>query len=496
MSLAAAVRRYVSALTVTQGAGAGSALRVFPWQARFLRGALAEGSRVSALSVARGCGKTTFTAAIACAAADGPLAVSRGEVVIVASSFGQSRIAFEHVLAFLRDKLRDRSRWRVRNSQNTCEIENLETGSRVRSIASDPRRAHGLAPVLVLADEPAQWETAKADRMFSALRTGLGKVPGSRLIALGTRPASTDHFFSKLLDGGADYSQCHAAREGDPITHRRTWTRANPSLAYMPHLEEAIRAEAAEASRDPALLPAFLALRLNLGLSDVSESLLVDAATWREAEGEAEAAGPFVCGVDMGGSVSWSAAVGYWPETGRLEAVAVTGDEPPLGEKARRDGVDPDVYAALERSGELVTTPGRVPPPSVVLEEVFSRWGVPALLVADRWRLGEVSDALEGARMTVPVETRGQGWRDGGQDVRAFRRAILAGRVTPTRSGLLTFSLAEARTVFDPAGMNEKLVKKRGKASRDDPAAAAVLAVAAAERVNTAPAPALRSWVV
>ena len=49
------------------------------------------------------------------------------------------------------------------------------TGARVRCIGSDPRRAHGLAPVLVLADEPAQWPDTTGERMVAALRTAAGK---------------------------------------------------------------------------------------------------------------------------------------------------------------------------------------------------------------------------------------------------------------------------------------------------------------------------------
>lgn len=488
--------RYVEGLTVTQGAGAGEPFRLLPWERRFLRGALAPGRLSAALSVARGNGKSTFTAGIACAALDGPLAVPRGEVVIVASSLAQARIGFEHALGFMGSKLRDRGRWRSCNTQNAAYIENRSTGARVRCIASDPRRAHGLAPVLVLADEPAQWPESTADRMYAALKTSLGKVPGSRLMALGTRPATGGHFFSKLLDGGADYSQEHSAPAGSPIGQRRTWERANPSLPHMPNLERAIRAEAREAAADPSLLPAFEALRLNMGVSDARESVLVDARTWEAAEGEAEAAGPYVLGLDMGGSVSWSAAAAYWPESGRLGGVAVTGDDPPLSERAKRDGVDPARYEALSASGELVTAPGKVPPPTAILGEALERWGVPALIVCDRWRLGEVSDAMTAARLPVPVETRGQGWKDGGEDVRLFRRALLSGRVTPARSGLMAYSLSESRTARDAAG-NEKLVKRRKNQSRDDPACAAVMAVAAGERSTWAPAPvSLRSWVV
>ena len=98
---------YLSSLTVSQGRLSGQRFRVLPWQARFVRGAIRTGRQSAALSIARGNGKTTLLSAIACAHLDGSLAVDRGEVVIVASSLEQSRIAFEHVLALMGDKLKD-----------------------------------------------------------------------------------------------------------------------------------------------------------------------------------------------------------------------------------------------------------------------------------------------------------------------------------------------------------------------------------------------------
>ena len=133
----------------------GKAFKVLPWQARFVRGAFVQGVQSAALTVGRGNGKTTLLAGIACATLDGPLAMARGETVIVASSFEQARISFEHILAFMGDKLRDKRRWKVWDTCQQARIEDRVTGSRVRCIGSDPRRAHGLAPVLVLADEPA-----------------------------------------------------------------------------------------------------------------------------------------------------------------------------------------------------------------------------------------------------------------------------------------------------------------------------------------------------
>ena len=233
--------RYLSGLTVSQGRLAGWPLTVLPWQRRFVRGAFALGVQSAGLSVARGNGKTVLLSGIAAATLDGPLMVPRGETVIVASSFEQGRIAFEHVAAFMGDALRDRKRWRVWDTAQLARIENLDTGARVRCIRSDPRRAHGLAPVLVLPDEPAQWPESTGERMVAALRTAAGKQPHSRFVALGTRPADETHWFAKMLAGGADYAQCHAAKPDDPKIHKRSWAKANPSLPAMPDLLAAIR---------------------------------------------------------------------------------------------------------------------------------------------------------------------------------------------------------------------------------------------------------------
>ncbi len=105
------LERHLSGLTVSQGRLAGKAFRVLPWQAQFVRGAFGPSVTTAALSVARGNGKTALLSGIVAATLDGPLMVPRGETVIMASSFEQARIAFEHVAAFMGDKLDDKRRW-------------------------------------------------------------------------------------------------------------------------------------------------------------------------------------------------------------------------------------------------------------------------------------------------------------------------------------------------------------------------------------------------
>ena len=214
---------YIAALTVTQGAGAGEPFCVLPWQRRFLRRFTRTDGDV-APSIGRGNGKTILIAGIACATLDGPLMQRRAETVIVASSFAQSRIAYKHTLGFLRERehdLNDRKVWRLQDSQNAATVEHRPTGSRVRCIGSDPSRAHGLSPVLVSCDEPAQWPGTTSERMRASLVTSMEKINSSRLIALGTRPADPSHWFQTMLDGGADYAQSHHAREDDPARRMR-----------------------------------------------------------------------------------------------------------------------------------------------------------------------------------------------------------------------------------------------------------------------------------
>ena len=420
--------------------------------------------------------------AIATAVVDpaGPLHRRRGEVAVVASSFGQGKIVFSDVRHFLGVMLKDREEWRVQDSQNVATIEHRETGAMVRCLGSDPRRLHGIRPLLVIADEPAQWDPGRADAAYAALRTSLGKVPGSRLIALGTRPALGGHWFSRLLRD-APYSQTHAAEKNADPFRMATWRRSNPSWDHLPSLREIIRDEAADARRDPELLQAFRALRCNMGVSDVAVSLLLDSTVWESIEGQAPRQGVPVFGADVGSTSAQSAVSAYWPESGRLESMAAFPAVPTLAERGLRDGVG-NLYEQCYAAGELIVCGENAVNVSGLLAAARDRFGQPAVIWADRFKWAELLDAAKGAGIRgCRMVPRGQGFRDGAADVRAFRRACLEGKVVPVPSLLMVAALSEARTVSD-ASANAKLAKGvqggRRALARDDAAAASILAVA------------------
>ena len=210
---------WIGKLKVTQGRRAGEPFEILNWQAEFLECSLANRVFDSALSMARGNGKSTFSAAVLCACLIGPLRQPRGEVVLVASSFAQARVVYEHVIHFMQPIIEtDPSVWRVEDNSQRAAITHRPTGSRVRCIASDPKRAHGLAPSFAILDEPAQWPTNTAERMIAAIETAAGKLPGSRRWIIGTRPSDSEHFFERALRGDADTSAIFSSPSLPPPT--------------------------------------------------------------------------------------------------------------------------------------------------------------------------------------------------------------------------------------------------------------------------------------
>ena len=485
-----ALERYIESLVISQGRYAGEKLKLLGWQRKLLRGAFRQ-PLDSAFSMGRGGGKTTLVAAIAAAAVDvdGPLVEPRAECLVIASSFDQGLICFRHVMSFLENTFEEygmgpKGRYRVQDSANRATITDRETGAMLRVLGSDPRRLHGAAPKLLLYDEVAQWPHERLPSMLSALKTSRGKIAGSRAIWLGTRPDAPDHPFQRALDGyGTGFSLCYAARPDDPPFRRSTWKRANPGLDHLPDLEQTIRSEADDARRDPDALQTFRALRLNQGVGDVRRSVLIDGDTWASAERDALPAmeGRYALGLDLGQNAAMSAAAAFFPDTGRLEAVAAFPEHPSLAARGLGDGVG-NLYVKMHARGELIVAGQRVSDIGALLRECLSRWGVPGVIVCDRWREAELREHL--VRIDFPLTglaVRGQGYRDGGEDTRLFRKAVLGGKVAPEKSLLLRAALLEARTVADTAG-NHKLAKNtqggRRANARDDAAAACILAVA------------------
>jgi len=272
--------------------------------------------------------------------------------------------------------------------------------------------------------------------------------------------------------------------DADPFDPR-TWETANPSLSHLESLRKVYEREAEESRSDASLLRMFRGYRLNQPVRLDTPDLLLDPDIWKRIEGSETATGPLILGIDLGGGMAMSAAAAFFPESGRLEAFATLPANPDLSERGRADAVG-NLYRDMADREELHVTPGHAPDVAALVREAVKRYGQPAAVVCDRYRLRELLDALEATGIgTVPIVTRGQGYLDGSMDVRDFRQACMRGDVTPEVSLLLRFAMSGAVTVSDASG-NTKIAKahegNRRQRHRDDAAAAAVLAVAEGSR--------------
>lgn len=482
----------MSDLRVTQGSRLGEPFTVLPWEQRFIRGAFKSDVEVAGLSVARGNGKTTLIAAICTAyLLDGRRYNS--DVIVVASSFSQAKICFEQVLRFLRGTYKAeaiKKTFRIQDSANNAVIENRFTGLRLRCLGSDSKRLHGLQFQLAICDEGAQWVLG-GQKVYNAILTSLGKLEKARVLAIGTRPVDSEHWFSKLLaDKTTGYSQVHAVPdECQTIYQKRTWYKANPSMKHLPDLAKSIKRESLIARRDFTTLQAFRAYRLNQGTTEESLNYLISPDTWRafEIDGDIERKGYQIWGLDLSGGAALSALSAYWSESGYLESMALVGDEPNLAKRGEIDGVG-NMYQRFADEGSLITSTGQAADIDTLLQAALQRYGKPAVIVADRYKQREMIDAMNRVGINAELNIRGMGFKDGSADVEEFRKAILTGKVKAKKQLIARHCFGGARVVSDPAG-NEKISKNtqggRRLRHRDDCAVSTILAVACGSRIQS-----------
>ena len=489
---------FIETLPIGDGDLLGEPYKLLDYQRRFLRGAFSEGVIRAGLTLGRGGGKSGLASALALAAIlpNSPLYRAGFECLCFASSFSQACIIGRSVKVSL-ELMGKSAQYRIRDSHHNFEITH-HTGANFRCYGSDPKRAHGLRPNLILADEPSQWESG-GERLAAALRTALGKRKGSRLLAIGTRPENEDHWFERLLTDPdkSVFSQVYAASRDDNPYLLSTWRKANPALNKGFPLREVLEAEARLAKTTPQEESTFKALRLNMGTREIQQAALLSPEAWAALEVDIlpPRAGRFALGIDLGGVAAFSAAAAFWPQSGRLEGFVATGSLPSLEKRAETDRV-PGVYERMKKAGELVLLGNRVVPVGDFMAEAIKRFGVPSKIAADRWRSGELEDGVTGAGLRLPEPTwRGQGWRDGGQDTRLFQKAAADKKIAVKKSLAFRASMTEARLVTDLA-RNQKLAKGseagRRQGGRDDLAAAMILAIAEGSRMDERPAPRLR----
>ena len=494
---------------VSEGPLAGQSFVCMGWQQEMV-GALIHYGEVL-LSCARGNGKTAFFANLACEWLDGVFSWPRTQINLVASSLDQARVCFTHVKYFLGQerldferytpeptegnaKPRSTKRWRVSDNAHQCRLEDRKTGIVLLCMGSDSKRAHGRAPTVVLADEPAQW--AKGGRkLFNAMIGGLGKQARGKIFVFGTLPEDDQHWFVKRIKRENKNRKCflyQATDDGEDPFDEQQWRNANPSYDHLAPLRVEIANKALDAEEDEEDLASFKAYQLNLGVEElVTREALISIQDWRACivphdkfDAMHGREGPVVLTIDLGGGTSMSAGAAYFPETGRTEAYGAFPAQPDLKKRGLADAVGTR-YLRMKADGELWIYPGISTNNGLFLADFFKKFEGREILtiVADRYKETDTKQAilLSGLVLRQEVEWRAVGkGKEGSYDVRAFRQEVMEGHMKSRASLLIEQSIADGIVARDTNG-NEALDKSRKK-GRIDVAQCLVMAAGAGRR--------------
>ena len=357
-------------------------MKLRPFQRRFLKSALSPGIRTSALSLPRGNGKSALAAWLGARTLDpdDELFVLGSESHIVAASIGQARRSTFKLLREFIEASPRAMEYRISESSFQCAVNHVPTNTRISVLASSGKTSQGLVRCpWMFADEPGSWETTGGQSLHEAIQTAQGK-PGTNLraIYLGTLAPSTSGWWHDLIEAGSKGSTHVTSLVGDA----KKWDQAselrrvNPLKWAFPETRKVLLEERDKAVANTRLKAAFLSFYLNLPALDEDVSLLTPDEWERVlARPVPERSGVPIVGVDVGGGRAWSAAVAVW-ESGRIEALAVTGGEPDIKTQEKRDRVPGGTYQRLVDAGTLIPIAGlRDPAPANLVSEVEDRWG-------------------------------------------------------------------------------------------------------------------------
>ena len=435
---------------------------ILPFQREWLAAAFAADIDLSALSAARGSGKSTLAGWVAaCAVApQGRLHEPAGAILIVAPTTSQGRevlLAAKHFLEGVPDL-----RWR--DSAASIGVKHLPTASECRILAASSKSLLGYgahAGVIVFDEVGAAGASGRA--VFDSLLTSLGKRPGQRLIALGTRsPSGPSDWWPQWLAATAGQPRTHiAVLEGDAANWRDPGEaiRANPLAAGEP-LASVLGRERSEAESDPSALARYRSYRLNHA-SDPQAARVFSASELMTvcARPAPPRSGAPILSIDTGGFLSLSSGCAIWPESGRIELWAIAG---------------PGGSVTLTESDGLFIGPSEVPPVATILSRVADFPEPPSMVCGDPHRFAELQQwarsrgircALRGGRTSNLVG-----------DVQAARRLLLDdGAAFALGAPLLQLAASEVSLTGDGRGL-----RKTGQ-GRDDPLRAFILAAGAAQ---------------
>lgn len=217
-----------------KGEGWGKTMKLAPWQKAWIREMFAPGIRSAVMSLPRGQGKSTLSAAIAVWALFDDTSTGAPSVPIIATTVGQAaRSVYDVAVAMVNaePELADRSL--VFTAIGNSRVFVPFTGGTMFPMANDVDGLQGLDPSVAVADEIGFQPVLSWDSLVLAS----GKRQNSLVLGLGTpgldRNNALWNLREKVMAGvaipGFVYKE-YAADPGCKIDDLAQWKKANPAL--------------------------------------------------------------------------------------------------------------------------------------------------------------------------------------------------------------------------------------------------------------------------
>jgi len=197
------------------------------------------------------------------------------DVDICANTEDQAKAPFEDVWNILESPEHTR-KMEKHFTWNKEEIISRETKARIKYRANNPKGRDGMRSGIVVFNEIHQYEDYKNINVFT---TGLGKKKHPRRTYATTNGDVRDGPLDQMLDTGRLILKREIPDNGmlpficelnkfEEVHDSKNWTMSNPSLPYLPQLEEEIRKEYLDWIKSPNEFTAFMTKRMNFPQQD------------------------------------------------------------------------------------------------------------------------------------------------------------------------------------------------------------------------------------
>lgn len=225
----------------------------------------------SLIMIGRGAGKDGFIAWLSLCLVSKNNPIPKYDVDVCANNEDQAMRPVKDAVDFL-NKPEFKEANKASFYWTTESIRGLANGGHIKGHTNNPKGKDGLRSGCIILNEIHQYESHANINVFT---TGLGKKACPRAIYVTTNGDVRDGVLDEEL------AHCESILRGESeddttlpflcrldskkeVMNPENWVKANPSLPYMPDLEQEIRDEFVKWKQDHQVLPAFMSKRMNV----------------------------------------------------------------------------------------------------------------------------------------------------------------------------------------------------------------------------------------